>query len=171
MAKSKMFIEETAYIDGSELIISRPAKDSRLRCEIKNRFCVPEAKLYRCFPLSEREDFVSICSSDGNEVAIIRGLKNMEQNSRLLLEGELDKRYFTPVIEKIYDLRQDASMWIWDVATQRGRVNFYIRGVRDSVHEVAPRRWQILSMDGQRYEIRDFELLDTRSKSLFESLF
>ena len=95
----------------------------------------------------------------------------MEQNSRLLLEGELDKRYFTPVIEKIYGLRQDASMWIWDVATQRGRVNFYIRGVRDSVHEVAPRRWQILSMDGQRYEIRDFELLDTRSKSLFESLF
>jgi len=98
-------------------------------------------------------------------------LDGLDADSRRVLDAELDKRYFTPIIRRIVSLKQEASMWRWEVDTQRGRADFYVRGVRDSIHEIAPRRWQILGMDGQRYEIRDFDSLDSRSQTLFENLF
>ncbi len=130
-----------------------------------------EVQLRRCFPLSAQMDFISIQNSDGKEVGILKSLSGMDKNSLDVLEKELDRRYFTPIVSKIYALAQEASMWHWDVETQRGRCKFYLRGVRDSIHEVAPKRWQILSMDGQRYEIRKFDELDAKSQQLFESLF
>ena len=101
----------------------------------------------------------------------MENLEGMDSQSRQILGRELDSFYFTPALLRIRSLKLEASMWKWDVETQRGNVTFYLRGVRDSVHEVAPGRWQVYSVDGQRYEIKNIDELDTRSQNLFESLF
>ncbi|MCW5947833.1 MAG: DUF1854 domain-containing protein [Fimbriimonadales bacterium] len=130
-----------------------------------------EARVHRCFPFSAPDAFVSIQDGAAKEVGMLATLDGLDADSRRVLDAELDKRYFTPIIRRIVSLKQEASMWRWEVDTQRGRADFYVRGVRDSIHEIAPRRWQILGMDGQRYEIRDFDSLDSRSQTLFENLF
>lgn len=168
---SSKLLYETRYLDGSRVRLWYPAQNARPRCEIKDEVCFLEVKAYRCFPLTHPDDFISLRDPADKEIGILRNLSSMDVASRAILEAELDRKYFTPLIEKIHSLVPDASMWIWDVETQRGRIKFYLRGVRDSIHEVAPRRWQIFSMDGQRYEIRDLEKLDAKSRALFESLF
>lgn len=159
------------YLDPSSVRFWFPSPGSRPRCEIRGDRCVLEARVRRCFPFSAPSEFISLQDGAGNEIGILKTLDGLDEESRQVLDEELDRRYFTPVIRKILALRQEASMWWWEVETQRGDASFYLRGVRDSIHEVAPRRWQILSMDGQRYEITDLSKLDTRSQSLFEGLF
>lgn len=141
------------------------------RVTIEGDRSILHARLYRCFPLTNPGRFISVCDSEGAEYGIIEDASALDESSRCALEGYFDRRYFTPTIRRILSLQQEASMWNWRVETNRGLSEFYLRGVRDSIHEVSPRRWQILSVDGQRYEIRDFDELDSKSKDLFEGLF
>ncbi|MEO7453793.1 MAG: DUF1854 domain-containing protein [Fimbriimonadales bacterium] len=139
--------------------------------EIAGRFCLLGAKLRRCFPLTHSDSFIAVFDGEGNEIGIIPDLAGLETESRKAIDEELDAFYFTPAIERIKSLKAEASMWKWEVDTQRGLATFYLRGVRDSVHEVAPGRWQVFSVDGQRYEITNLDGLDQRSQNLFEGLF
>lgn len=139
--------------------------------EIEGRMCLLNARLRRCFPLTGPETHIALFDSGGTEIGVIADIRELDASSREVAAAELDSFYFTPAISKIKWLKQEASMWKWDVETQRGDVTFYLRGVRDSVHEVAPDRWQVFSVDGQRYEIKELSALDQRSQNLFESLF
>lgn len=95
----------------------------------------------------------------------------LDPDSRSVVEEELDRVYFTPVIHRIVGLKQEGGMWTWDVETSRGSTRFFVRSWRDSSSEIKGGRWQIQSVDGQRYEIADFERLDDRSKQFVEQLF
>ncbi|MFX4470318.1 DUF1854 domain-containing protein, partial [Acinetobacter baumannii] len=83
-----------------------------------------------------------------------------------MFDEELDRRYFTPHVSRIDALKQDAGMWRFDVQTQRGPAQFYVRNWRDNAHETAPGRWQIMSVDGARFEILNLEELDAKSQRL-----
>jgi hypothetical protein len=95
----------------------------------------------------------------------------LDPSSQAVIADELDRTYFTPRISRIVSLKQEGGMWTWQVETSRGFAQFYVRSWRDSSHEIQPNRWQIQSVDGQRYEITDFEALDERSKQFIEQLF
>lgn len=162
---------ELRYLEPENLKVWFPTEAVRPACEIENELCTPQAQFRWCFPLTNRTGYLSICDGAGKEVGILRTLDGLDAASRAIVERELETVYFTPQISKIRALKQEASMWKWDVDTQRGPISFYLRGVRDSVHEVAPGRWQVYSVDGQRYEIRNFDELDAKTQHLFESLF
>lgn len=102
---------------------------------------------------------------------MLKSLDRMKADQRELVLAELDRRYFTPSIERIDDLKQEAGMWRFVVQTQRGATEFYVRNWRDSAFEVSPGRWQIVSVDGLRFEIPKVEDLDGRSQSRLDLLF
>ncbi|HRK21093.1 MAG TPA: DUF1854 domain-containing protein, partial [Fimbriimonadaceae bacterium] len=77
----------------------------------------------------------------------------------------------TPTIRAIDSLRQDGGMWLFKVQTQRGPAEFYVRNWRDSSAEISHNRFQIVSVDGQRFEIRDLNALDDRSQAALDQLF
>jgi hypothetical protein len=162
---------EVRYLEAARVRLTRVVDCGPPRCEIEGDRCVLQARLRRAFPLSNPSDYVGIFDASGKEVGILREPDALDEASRTVLSQELDRTYFTPNILRIVSLKQEASMWRWEVETQRGNATFYLRGVRDSVHEVAPGRWQVYSVDGQRYEIRNYEKLDARTQNLFESLF
>jgi hypothetical protein len=161
----------TTYLDERLVRVYATEPGARPHVEIEGEVCLVHAKLRRCFPLTMSSQYVSVFDSGGSEVGILRDLAALDDESRRNVEAELDSFYFTPSISRIKSLKAEASMWKWEVETQRGQVVFYLRGVRDSVHEVAPNRWQVFSVDGQRYEIRNVDELDQRSQNLFEGLF
>jgi hypothetical protein len=47
---------------------------------------------------------------------------------------------------------------------------FYVRNWRDNVHELSPVRYLIVAVDGSRYEIRDLNALDGRSRAWLDRL-
>lgn len=161
---------EVRHIQGSALRAMRAEGAIHLRLEVRDEFCVPNARIRRAFPLSEPERYLSLQGADGKEIAVLESMDSLDVASRALIEEELDRRYFTPQISQILELRQDAGMWRFVVATQRGEAEFYVRNWRDSAQEIAPGRWQIFSVDGGRFEIVDVNKLDGRSQRLMDLL-
>lgn len=161
---------EIRYVEGSALRASRPEGAIHLRLEIEDALCIPNARVRRAFPLSKPAEFLSLQGADGKEIAMLRGLEGVEDATRRLLDEELDRRYFTPRIERIDGLRQEAGMWRFNVQTQRGPAEFFVRNWRDSAVEIAVDRWQIMSVDGGRFEIPDLSRLDAGSLRLMDAL-
>lgn len=160
------------YLEESTVSIRLALPDAvRATCEIRGEGRFENVEVLRCFPLTIPDGYVTLIGEDGSEIGIVRDPTLLDEGSQAAMESLLSRRYFTPEIERIERLSQEASLWRWRVMTNRGEVTFYLRSVRDSIHEVAPGRWQIFSVDGQRYEIRDLSALDARSRALFEGLF
>jgi len=132
---------------------------------------VLSGRIRRAFPASKPDELFSVQDSSGKEVGILRTLDELDADSRKLVEEQLNRRYFTPKIQEVLSLRQDGGMWLFLVRTQRGEAKFYVRNWRDSCHEVRPGQWVIFSVDGQRYEIPNWEGLSGRSRDILEQLF
>jgi hypothetical protein len=94
----------------------------------------------------------------------------MLPESYRVLQEELERRYFIPIIQRIYSLTEEYGQMRWDVETDRGRRVFYVRNWRDNVHELSPVRYLIVAVDGSRYEIRDLNALDGRSRAWLDRL-
>ena len=157
------------YVSGDSVLAERQSGSAHLRVTLADR-CIPSAVFKRVFPLSIPNDYLSIQAADGQEVAILRDLGTVEPKSRELIEEELDRRYFTPNIERIDLLRQEAGMWHFQVQTQRGAADFFVRNWRDSAQEISGGRWQIHTVDGTRFEIKNLEELDERSRRFLDQL-
>lgn len=158
------------YIDGSELKAWKKPGDVALRITLLEDRSLLNSRMKRVFPLSKPQEYLSIQDGEGKEVAVLRSLSELDQDSRKVIEEELDRRYFTPQITKIHRLRQEAGMWRFEVETTRGPSEFYVRNWRDSAFELVPGRWQITSVDGVRFEIAKLEDLDDASQKHMDAL-
>ncbi len=148
-----------------------PEAGANLRLEIENDRCLLAAVVRRAFPLSKATEFLSIQDGSGKEVGLLRSIEELDRTSHELVAQELDRRYFTPKILQLRTLKQDGGMWTFDVMTSRGPSQFYVRNWRDSSSEISPGRFIIQSVDGQRFEVPDFDALDSKSQLLIEQLF
>ncbi len=160
---------ELVYVAGDKITVEREPGSAHLRVILEDR-CVVSAIFKRAFPLSVPEEYLSIQTSSGEEVAILKDLAGVDRASRALIDEELDRRYFTPDIEEIDSLKLEAGMWHFTVQTQRGPSDFFVRNWRDSAQEIATNRWQIQTVDGARFEIKNLEALDDRSRKLLDQL-
>ena len=149
---------------------TRPNGAIHPRIQVGDEFVVLAATLRRIFPLSNPETYICIQDGAGKEVGVLRTVSGLDESSQIIFKEELDRRYFTPEILKIDALKQEAGMWRFDVQTQRGATRFFVRNWRDNAHEISPNRWQILSVDGARFEIRNLEELDAGSQKLLDQL-
>jgi hypothetical protein len=163
--------EPLKYIPAEQVRATLPEGAAHLRVEIADFLCIPNAIIRRAFPVSSTDRFISIQDAAGKEIGLIADLANMHHETRRLLERDLDRRYFTPKILSVQQLKQEGGMWTFHATTQRGSTVFHVRNWRDSAHEIQPGRWQIHSVDGQRFEIPNLTALDDRSQILMEQLF
>lgn len=157
-------------LQGSDIRAWRPPGATHLRVQIADERVILSARIRRLFPLSSPDKHLSIQDREGTEAGIVNGFEGMDSESRKLIEEDLDRRYFTPILEQLDEVEQQKGMWRFAGKTQRGSVEFYVRNWRDSSHELTPNRWHILSVEGQRYEIEDLDKLDDKSQRLLEQL-
>jgi hypothetical protein len=158
------------YLDATQLRVWRPEGAVHLRVQIAEEQTVLSARIRRTFPLSEPTRFLSIQDGAGKEVGILRDAEGLDPDSRAEVEAHLDRRYFTPQIQQINTLRQEAGMWRFAVETQRGPSEFFVRNWRDNANEISPNRWHIHSVDGGRFEIPNLEALDAQSRRFMDQL-
>lgn len=150
------------YLDAAELTFTR-SEVGTARLEIRNDVCHLRVVLRRLMPLSNPEGYISIAADEDTEVGILVNPSELESESLKILLEELDKRYFTPTIQKIYRVKEQFGIHEWEVQTERGRITFSVRGLNQNIKQVPPARLFVTDVRGNRYDIPDYRELDTQS--------
>ncbi|NUL82033.1 MAG: DUF1854 domain-containing protein [Armatimonadetes bacterium] len=161
---------EIEWLEADKVKIRRAPNGLDARLMLSDR-CYMRAEFARAQPFSDPYRYISALLPDGEEIGMFRDLRGMDHESLATLEAELDRRYFIPKISRINLLREEFGLLKWDVETDRGNRLFFCRNWRDNVHELTSNRYLIWAMDGNRYEIPDYEALDEHSHRQVERLF
>lgn len=124
--------------------------------------------LHRAFPFDDPYRYISVLDKDQNEIGIIGDLRNIEPEIRKLLEEELERKYYTPEIKAIKQVKERYGFSYWKVETDIGPLQFTVQDTYRSILRVTPTRIFIVDMNGNRYEVPDLEALDRKSYRLIE---
>lgn len=160
---------EIRYLDPSACRFERD-EGGFLKLRIGDSEEYARVDLSRAFPLSNQDSYISIRDAEGNEIGIIESLGGFTEPVRALLSEELDRRYFTPVIQRIRSIREEFGYSYWDVETNAGPRRFTVRGGHGSLIPLAETRVIIVDVDGNRFEIEDYTKLSPKHSRLIESL-
>ncbi|MFM7292849.1 MAG: DUF1854 domain-containing protein, partial [Planctomycetia bacterium] len=127
-----------------------------------------DVDVLRAFPVSAEAGPVAIVAVDGDELAWVDSLSDLEPALRDLLDRELAQREFLPVIERI-DAVTDGEPTEWSVVTDRGPRRFTVAHIDDIVY--APDGGACITDSvGVRYTIPQVSRLDSRSRRLLDRM-
>jgi hypothetical protein len=121
----------------------------------------------RMFPFSDPAHWVSIVTAHGREIVCIEDLAELSDPVREVLEADLSRREFVPVIEGIVSVSSILEPCEWLVDTDRGRTAFVLKA-EDDVRRLGPNQALILDASGVRYLIDDIASLDRASRRVLE---
>lgn len=121
----------------------------------------------RLFPLSDPDHWISLVAADGTELRCLESLEYLAPRARQILEEELERREFLPIIRRIerVSAHEDPSEWL--VETDRGDTTFYVNH-EDDVHRLGNHSAVIIDAHGIRYLIPDVRLLDPASRRILD---
>lgn len=121
----------------------------------------------RMFPISDPEHWIAICDTRGRELICIEEPANLPAIVRQVLDEELGRRQFFPVIERIVRIQDQANPIEWHVETDRGLTRFSLDS-EDDVRPLGPHRALVIDASGVRYLIPDTRKLDSGSRRMLE---
>ena len=150
------------YLDAAELTFTR-SEVGTARLEIQDEVCHLRVVVRRLTPLSNPEAYISLAADEDTEIGILVNPSELVPESLEILREELDKRYFTPAIQKIYRVKEQFGIHEWEVETERGRITFSVRGLNQNIKQVPPARLFVTDVQGNRYDIPDYRELDAQS--------
>lgn len=126
-------------------------------------------RIVRTFPISQATRFLIVKDREGVELGIIRDAAELDDDSRKVVEAELDQSYFTAEITRVNRIGGRFHVPEWDVVTDRGPRVFEIRSSKRDIRPLGGGRVLVLDADGNRYEIPDYRKLDPVSRALVET--
>lgn len=141
------------------------AADGRLAFVATDGTRHDDVDVRRGFPLSAPLAGVAVVGG-GVELAWIPSLRDVAGPLRRVLDEELARREFVPVIERIEAISETRPAE-WRVTTDRGRHRFDVVHAEDVARQ-ADGSVYVTDADGIRYVIADVAGLDSRSRRLLE---
>ena len=126
--------------------------------------------LYWCFPFSHHGRYVSVRDPEGEEIGIIEDLEGFDEATLRLLVDELASRYFTPTITRIVSLKEEFGYAYWEVDTDAGQCRFTAQVGNNAVTVLDGGRLLITDVDGNRFELADYERSGSKYLRIIENL-
>ncbi|MBE6669534.1 MAG: DUF1854 domain-containing protein [Ruminococcaceae bacterium] len=123
----------------------------------------------RSFPITDPDEFIAIREPDskdkgkGDEIGMIRKLSDFDKAAQELLGEELQRRYFTPQLSKIYSVKDKFGYSYWEVQTSAGKISFVMNNPSSNIRTLEDGRVFIHDIDGNCFEITEPEKLDKAS--------
>lgn len=124
----------------------------------------------RAFPISSPQEWLSINDAEGHEVLCIRDIDTLPSDVRKILEEELARREFVPIIRRITGVTADVDPSEWRVETDRGPTSFLLDS-EDDVRRLGPYKALFIDTHGIRYLIPDTRTLDYDSRRILDRYF
>lgn len=128
-------------------------------------------RVVRSFPFTDRNKYISIRTIDekSKEIGMIKDLEtDVDSETRKMLEEQMDIRYFTPIIKKINNIKDEYGHAYFDVETDQGPCKFVIYMNSSSVVNLSDVRLLISDLDGNRFEIPDYTKLSARELKMLD---
>ena len=119
----------------------------------------------RAFPTADPGRFIAFCDPQGRELLMLDSLDQLPAQTRAILEAELARREFQPVITRILEARAGSSQTDWRVETERGVASFATT-TEEQVRGVGEHAVQFTDSHGIRYRIPDVRGLDPHSRKV-----
>jgi hypothetical protein len=121
----------------------------------------------RAFPLAAPDEGISLVSTDGRELAWVPQLKELQGETRALIEQELASREFVPTVQRIESVSSFSTPSTWSVTTDRGPTRFVLKGEED-IRRLGDGALLIASAEGINFRVADRLALDRHSRKLLE---
>ena len=124
----------------------------------------PRVQVVRMIPFSDTQKYISIRTPDehSKEIGIIEDMKNVTKETAQMLTEQLNLRYFTPIIKKIVNIKEEYGYAYFEVVTDRGACRFTINMGGHAVVHLSETRILISDIDENRFEIPDIMQLSTK---------
>ncbi|MGC8636356.1 MAG: DUF1854 domain-containing protein [Thermoprotei archaeon] len=161
------FLKELNLLDEHTVKIRRDAGSSFVTVQVgQQRYdgVIPRLP----FPLTN-PDFVifsRFSSGEWTDVAMIKDMRKLDQESFSALKGLVDELYFIPTITEVLELSTTGDEFVWDVMTDKGRRKFSTRGRRSIMNYND--RLILIDVDTNVYTIDLKKLTDKRSRSFIQ---
>lgn len=123
-----------------------------------------EIVLFRVFPFQYTTQYISVRNSKGEEIGVIQDIDQLDEESRVEMNQELQLRYFLPLVTRIDAIKQKADLWIWELQTNLGPTRIVMRNLHEHMQYPSVNRIILTDINGKRCEIRDWLSLDGRSR-------
>ena len=124
-------------------------------------------QVFRTFPFTGKNLYISIREPDekAKEIGVIRDLdKDVDEDTRRMLTEQMELRYFTPVITKVKNVKEEYGFAYFDVVTDHGPCRFAIHMSGNAVVHLTDTRLLITDLDENRFEIRDVFALSQKEQ-------
>ena len=123
-------------------------------------------KVVRLFPFTDADKYISIREGDekAREIGIIEDISTMSAETQKILKEQLALNYFTPVIQKIYSIKDELGYAYFHVLTDKGECKFAINMASNAVTKLSDDRLVITDLDENRFEVRDVNALTMKEK-------
>lgn len=126
----------------------------------------PRVHVIRMFPFTDPNHYISIRTPEENskEIGIIEDIETLDKDTKSMLEEQMNLRYFTPVIQKIINIKEEYGYAYFDVVTDRGACRFTIHMGGSSIVHLSDTRVLISDIDENRFEIPDVDKLTAKER-------
>jgi Domain of unknown function (DUF1854) len=121
----------------------------------------------RAFPIGQPLSWLVLCDAQGRELRCIEDPDRLPEALRVLLEKELARREFVPVIRRVRNVSSYLEPAEWEVDTDRGPTRFVLK-TEDDVRRLGPFRALIIDAQGVRYLVSDTRELDAYGRRAVE---
>lgn len=127
----------------------------------------PDIVVLPLFPVATPREWISIVSSEGEELVCLRDVSGVSQANREKIEQELAYREFVPQIHKVLSVSGTQEPCEWEVETNFGRTRFVLNSEED-VRRVSAWTVHFVDASGGRFRVDDIRKLDSRSRAFVE---
>lgn len=120
-------------------------------------------KLHRAMPFKLPDDYISVQDMDSKELFLIRSLYEFSEEQALLMSWHLKKRYHTPKIIRLNNIKEKLGYLYFDITTEVGPKSFALRDASHNIRRIDDgKRIIIVDVDGNRYEIPDVSRMSAK---------
>ena len=124
--------------------------------------------LRRVAPIAMPLEYISVADHENKEIGIIRSVEGLPAEQRLLVEAELDSRYYSPEAIEIISIK-DKLGYVYiemKLRNKSGRVyekSCAVKDVSRNIRMLSDNSLIIFDVDGNRYIIAALSKLDKNS--------
>lgn len=124
--------------------------------------------LHRNFPFTFLWEYISVLDTDNYELATIRNVDLFDGEEKEMLTRELERKYYSPSIQKICSIKERFGFSYWDVETASGKLTFTLQDTFKSIVRAGENKLFLFDVDGNRFVIEDADALDRKSRKRIE---
>jgi hypothetical protein len=146
------------------------APKDRLRMTIDGERSVVSVKPVWVAPLSHPNRFLSLMNGKSEEVVLVDDLEELEPSSREAVEEELRRRYLTSTVTRVLSAKSEFGATYWHVDTERGPRDFVTQSLQENAQWMSPVQLLLIDVDGNRFEVKNIQELDSSSQSLLAQI-